>query len=153
MRSSRMKSIVLASLLVAMLAAQARALSSTGEMLVKLGGGLVGSLVGAATAVAAIAELTPQFETRAPRVAVVVGSLTVCSGLGGGVGVLAAARWAGFDGSVGGCLLGGLAGGFLSAFTEPIVYTLGASEPVGEFLGFVMLPVLPTVGATLGFSR
>ena len=49
MRSSRMKSIVLASLLVAMLAAQARALSSTGEMLVKLGGGLVGSLVGAAT--------------------------------------------------------------------------------------------------------
>ena len=52
-----------------------------------------------------------------------------------------------------GCLIGGLVGGFLSAFTEPIAYVLGVPEPTAELLGFVMLPTLPAVGATIGYRR
>jgi len=124
---------------------------STGEWLGQIGLGTVGGLVGAAVAVTAISEIVPQLESRFGKTAVVIGSLTVFDGLGAAAGVLAAGKIWGIDGNISGCIVGGLAGGLASAFTEPLLYLLGVPEGVTEFLGMVLLPILPAVGAVLGF--
>ena len=73
-------------------------------------------------------------------------------GLGAAAGVLTAGRIWDIDGHIGGCILGGMAGGLASAFTEPLLYLLGIPEGVTEFLGMALLPLLPAVGAVLGFG-
>ena len=50
------------------------------------------------------------------------------------------------------CLSGGLLGGLVAAFAEPILYLLGVPDAVAEFLGFALLPILPAVGATVGLN-
>ena len=85
-------------------------------------GGLaaVGATGGAFVAITAIAQITPQLDSRFAKTAVVIG---------------------------------GLVGGFLSAFTEPILYTLGVPEGITEFVGFLMIPILPAIAATIGYNR
>ena len=125
---------------------------STGERLGQVGLGTVGGLVGAVVAVTVISETAPLIESRFGKTAVVIGSLTVFDGLGAAAGVLAAGKIWDIDGNIGGCILGGLAGGLASAFTEPLLYLLGIPEDVTEFLGMALLPILPAVGAMLGFG-
>ena len=67
-------------------------------------------------------------------------------------GVLVAGKIWDIDGSVGGSILGGLAGGLASAFTEPLLYVLGVPAGWTEFLGLALLPILPALGAMLGFG-
>lgn len=124
---------------------------STGEWLGQIGLGTVGGLAGAAVAVTVISEIAPQLESRFGKIAVVIGSLTVFDGLGAAAGVLAAGKIWDIDGNISGCIVGGLAGGLASAFTEPLLYLLGIPEGVTEFLGMALLPILPAVGAMLGF--
>jgi len=148
-----MKALVVTMLVVVLCHGSLLAATSTGEWLGQAGLGTVGGLVGAVVAVIAIAEITPQIESRFGKVAVVVGSLTVFDGLGAAAGVLAAGRIWDIDGNVGGCILGGLVGGLASAFTEPLLYLFGIPEGVTEFLGMALLPILPAVGAMLGFGH
>jgi len=124
-----------------------------GTWLAEGGFAIVGATGGAVVAIAAIAQITPQLESGLAKTAVVIGSLTLCSGTGAAVGTLVAGRLFHWEGNVRTCLLGGLVGGFLSAFTEPILYTLGVPEAVTEFVGFLMIPILPTIGATIGYNR
>lgn len=56
------------------------------------------------------------------------------------------------DGNAPGCLLGALVGGLASAFVEPLLYLLGIPEGTTELLGFLLLPIAPAVGATIGFN-
>ena len=128
------------------------AASSTGEWLGQVGLGTVGGLAGAVVAVTVIGEIAPQIESRFGKTAVVIGSLTVFDGLGAATGVLVAGKIWGTDGNISGCILGGLAGGLASAFTEPLLYLLGIPEGITEFLGMALLPILPAVGAILGFG-
>ena len=123
----------------------------TGEWLGQIGLGTVGGLLGAVVAITVIGEMAPQIESRFGKTAVVIGSLTVFDGLGAAAGVLAAGKIWGIDGNISGCIVGGLAGGLASAFTEPLLYLLGTPEGVTEFLGMALLPILPAVGAMLGF--
>jgi len=138
-------------LLVVLLVSSSLAAMSTGEWLGRSGLGTVGGILGAAVAVTVIAETAPQIESRFGKIAVVVGSLTVFDGLGAAAGVLVAGKIWDTEGNVGGCILGGMAGGLASAFTEPLLYLLGIPEGITEFLGMALLPILPTVGAMLGF--
>ena len=125
---------------------------SSGEWLGCFGLGTVGGLTGAVVAVTAIAEIGPQIDARWGRTALVIGGLTLFDGLGAAAGVLTAGRVWDVEGNVAGCLLGGLAGGLASAFTEPLLYTLGIPEGWTEFFGMALLPLLPALGATLGFG-
>jgi len=118
----------------------------------ELVGGTVGGVVGAAIAITAIGEIAPSFEERPARVATVVSGLMIGGGLGAACGVLATGRLLEAEGHVAGCLLGALAGGLISAFTEPLFYLLGFPEEITEFLGFVFLPIAPAVGATIGYN-
>ena len=129
------------------------AATPTGEWLGQLGLGTVGGLAGAVVAVTAIAEITPQIESDFGKTAAVVGSLTVFDGLGAAAGVLAAGKIWNITGNTRGCIFGGLAGGLASAFTEPLLYVLGVPEGWTEFLGMALLPILPAVGAMLGFGQ
>jgi len=124
---------------------------STGEWLGQVGLGIVGGLARAIVAVTAISETAPLIESQFGKTAVVIGSLTVFDGLGAAAGVLAAGKIWDIGGNISGCILGGLAGGLASAFTEPLLYLLGIPEDVTEFLGMALLPILPAVGAMLGF--
>ena len=119
----------------------------------EVGLGIVGGVGGTAVAVTVVGRLAPSLEARSARIAVVVGSLTLLGGLGGAVGVMAAGRLFGRKGHLLGCLAGGMAGGLASAFTEPILYGLGAPAAVTEAFGFLLLPTLPAIGATVGFNR
>lgn len=148
-----MRAILVTVMLLAVATAPATGISSTGALFANLGIGLVSAIGGTAVSLSVIGELAPTFEPRFAKIAVVVGSLTICGGLGGSFGVLVAGRLFGIDGNVRGCLLGGLGGGLLSAFTEPIAYALALPPAFAELLGFVMLPTLPAVGATLGYNR
>ena len=125
---------------------------STGEQLGQVGLGIVGGLAGAVVAVSVISETAPLIESQFGKTAVVIGSLTVFDGLGAAAGVLAAGKIWEIDGNISSCILGGLAGGLASAFTEPLLYLLGVPEGVTEFLGMALLPILPAVGAMLGFG-
>jgi len=146
------KRLLVAALILLATSTPTVALSSAGAMLARLGLGTVGGLAGSVVAIAVVAEAAPRTESRPGSVAVVVGSLTVYGGLGGSFGVLAAASLFEIQGNVRRCLLGGLAGGLASAFTEPILYTIGVRPAFAEGLGFLMLPILPAVGATLGHT-
>ncbi len=115
--------------------------------------GTVGGLGGAVLAVTAIAQIAPEMESRTAKIGVVVSSLAVGGSLGAATGVLAAGKLLDVEGNVPGCFIGGLLGGLASAFTEPLLYLIGIPEGVTEFLGIALLPVLPAVGAVLGFNR
>jgi len=119
------------------------------ELLLGTAGGLGGSLI----AITAIAQIAPKLESRAARIGVVISSVTVGGGLGAAIGVLAAGKLLELEGDVPGCLIGGLLGSLASAFIEPLLYLFGIPEGITEFLGLAMLPVLPAVGAVLGFNR
>jgi len=126
--------------------------TSPGEWLGCFGLGAVGGLVGAVIAVTAIAEIGPQIDVAWGSTALVIGGLTLFDGVGAAVGVLAAGKIWNVEGNIGGCFLGGIAGGLASAFTEPLLYTLGIPEGWTEFFGMALLPVLPALGATIGFG-
>lgn len=140
-------------LLVVLLLSSSPAAASTSEWLGRLGLGTVGGLAGAFVAITVIAEVAPQIESRIGKTAVVIGSLTVFDGMGAAAGVLVAGKIWDIEGNVGGCILGGLAGGLASAFTEPLLYLFGIPEGITEFFGLAMLPILPAVGAMLGFAN
>ena len=116
------------------------------------GAALLGASAGVVVSISAIAEVTPQIDSPLGKTAFVIGSLTVVDGLGAAMGVLVAARIWDVDGHAGRSLLGGMAGGFLSALTEPILMTIGVPEGWTEFFGMILLPVLPALGALLGFA-
>ena len=147
-----MRILIIAVVAVLLAGGPLLAAPSTGEWFGQVGLGTVGGLIGAVVAVTVISEIAPQIESQFGKTAVVMGSLTVFDGLGAAAGVLAAGKIWDIDGNIGGCILGGLAGGMASAFTEPLLYLLGIPEDVTEFLGMALLPILPTVGAMLGFG-
>lgn len=147
-----MRILIIAVVAVLLAGGPLLAAPSTGEGLGQVGLGTVGALVGAVVAVTVISEIAPQIESQFGKTAVVIGSLTVFDGLGAAAGVLAAGKIWDIDGNIGGCILGGLAGGLASAFTEPLLYLLGIPEGVTEFLGMALLPILPVAGAILGFG-
>jgi len=116
-------------------------------------GGALGGVVGVGLGILAISEIVPTLEPRAARVATVVAGVTLGGGLGATAGVLAASKIRGAEGNVFSCLLGSLAGGLMSAFVEPLLYLFGVPEATTEFLGFLLLPICPAIGATIGFNR
>ncbi|MCK4570619.1 hypothetical protein KAT84_01590 [Candidatus Bipolaricaulota bacterium] len=148
-----MRSFFITMLAVILCCSSALAVTSTGKRLGQFGLGTLGGLAGAVVAITAIAEITPQIESRLGKTAVVVGSLTLFDGVGAAAGVLAGGRIWDIEGNVGGSILGGLAGGLASAFTEPLLYLLGIPEGWTEFFGLALLPILPALGAMLGFGR
>lgn len=148
-----MRLFLITMLAVALCYSSALAAPSTGERLGQFGLGILGGAAGAGVAITGISVGVEQIEPRAGRVAVVVSSLTLFSGVGAAAGVLAGGRIWDIDGSVGGSILGGLAGGLASAFTEPLLYMLGVPEGWTEFFGIALLPILPAVGAILGFGQ
>jgi hypothetical protein len=148
-----MKSLVILMLALLMLCSSATAAPSTGQQLGQFGLATLGSLAGAVVAITTIAELGPRIESRVGSTALVIGSLTLFDGLGAAAGVLAAGKIWDIDGSIGGSILGGLAGGLASAFVEPLLYVIGIPEGWTEFLGMALLPILPALGATLGFRQ
>jgi hypothetical protein len=127
--------------------------TSTGEWLGCVGLGTLGGLAGAVIAVTAIAEIGPQIESGLGRTALVIGGITLFDGIGAATGVLVAGKIWDVEGNIGGCVLGGLVGGLASAFTEPVLYTLGIPEGWTEFFGMALLPLLPAIGAAIGFGR
>jgi hypothetical protein len=148
-----MRKLSLAVAVLVFVAVPAAAFSPTVVVLAELGVGIVGGIGGAAVAVTVIEHVTSGLEPRAAKIAVVVGALTIFAGLGGIAGVLAAGRLFGVQGNVAACFVGGLAGGLLTAFVEPILYGLGAPPGVSEFLGFILMPTLPAIGGTIGYNR
>lgn len=138
-------------LILLMCCASAVARQTTGEWLGAAGFGVAGGLAGTVVSVIVISEGVPAIESRIGRTALVICSLTVIDGLGAAGGVLAAARLWGSDGSPGSCLLGGMLGGLASAFVEPLLSVIGLPEGWTEFLGMVSLPILPALGALVGF--
>jgi hypothetical protein len=147
-----MKSFAVTMLAIVMCCSAASAAPTTGQQLGQFGLGVLGSVVGAVVAITVIAVGVEQLEPRAGRVAVVIGSLAVFDGLGAAAGVLAAGKIWDIDGNAGGTILGGLAGGLASAFTEPLLYLIGIPEGITEFLGLALLPILPALGAMIGFG-
>ena len=147
-----MKTFAVTMLAILMCCSAARAAPTTGQQLGQFGLGVLGGLAGAVVAITVISVGMEQLEPRAGRVAVVIGSLTVFDGLGAAVGVLAAGKIWDIDGNVGGTILGGLVGGLASAFTEPLLYLIGIPEGITEFLGLALLPILPALGAMVGFG-
>ena len=147
-----MKSFAVTMLAIVMCCSAASAAPTTGQQLGQFGLGILGSAVGAVVAILVISVGMEQIEPRAGRVAVVIGSLTLFNGVGAAAGVLAGGRIWDIDGSVGGSILGGMAGGLASAFTEPLLYLIGIPEGITEFLGLALLPILPALGAMVGFG-
>ncbi len=149
----RTGSVVLAVVLLLWIAAPpAQAVSPSGAVAVELLGGTLGGVVGAGLGVVAIGAIVEGLESRAARVATVITGVTVGGGLGAAGGVLTAGWLLGLEGSTAGCLIGALAGGLASAFVEPLFYMLGVREGVTELLGLLLLPIVPAVGATIGFN-
>jgi hypothetical protein len=148
-----MKSLAIAMLAFLMLFTTATAAPLTGQQLGQFGLATVGSLAGAVVAITTIAEVGPRIESGFGSTVLVVGSLTLFDGLGAAAGALVAGKIWDIDGSLGGSILGGLAGGLASAFVEPLLYVIGIPEGWTEFLGMALLPILPALGATLGFGQ
>jgi len=115
--------------------------------------GVVGGLGGAVLAVISIEETAANLESRLTRTAMVIGSVTVLAGGGASVGVLACGKLLDAQGNVPACFLGGFIGGFASMWVEPLLYTLHVPEGITEFIGMMMLPIGPAIGATLGFNQ
>ena len=115
--------------------------------------GAVGGLGGSVLAVLAIDQAGPHLEGRLTRTAMVFASVSILAGSGAAVGVLAASKIMDVQGNVPACFLGGIAGGLASMWVEPLLYTLGVPEGITEFVGMMMLPIAPAIGATLGFNR
>ena len=128
------------------------AVPSSGQRAGQFGLATLGGVAGAAVAITAIAELGPQIQSGMGKTALVIGSLTVFDGIGAATGVLAAGKIWNIEGSVTGSILGGMIGGLASAFVEPLLYVIGAPEGWTEFLGMALLPILPALGATIGFG-
>lgn len=128
------------------------ATASSQPIAVELLGGTLGGVVGIGLGIAAIDSIAPNLEARPARIATVISSVTLGGGLGAAAGVLAAGKLLDVEGSVPGCLLGAFAGGLASAFVEPLLYLLGFPEGTTEFLGFLLLPIGPAVGAAIGFN-
>ncbi len=146
-------SVVFTTLLVLLIAAPSVSAVTPAEAIaLELLGGTVGGVVGAGLGIVAIGSIAPNLDARAARVATVITGVTLGGGLGATAGVLAAGKLLDVDGGIIGCLLGGLAGGLVSAFVEPLLYSIGIPEKVTEFLGFVLLPIAPAIGATIGFN-
>lgn len=124
---------------------------STLDWGLSLGGGIVGAAAGLAAALAATGGLIDTIDSRGGRMAVVFTSVAVGGGLGASVGVLATARLRNQEGNIPMCFLGGVAGALTSLLTEPLLYMLGIPEEITEFAGMLFLPLLPALGATLGF--
>lgn len=148
-----MKRLLVTALVALIGCSAATATPSPGQQLGQFGLGILGAVVGAAVAVAVISVSMENIEPRAGRVAVVVGSLTLFSGMGAATGVLAGGKIWNINGSVGGSILGGMVGGFACAFVEPLLYTIGIPEGWTEFLGMALIPILPALGAMVGFGR
>lgn len=119
----------------------------------ELASGVIGGLGGAALAVISIETVIPGLESRVARTAMVLGSVTVLAGTGAAVGVLVAGRLLDVQGKVPACFAGAIAGGFASMWIEPLLYALRVPEAITEFLGMLMLPIGPAIGATIGFNR
>jgi len=125
---------------------------SLGQRAGQLGLATVGGVAGAVVAITAIAEIGPQIESRMGKTALVIGSLTVLDGLGAAAGVLAAGKIWDIEGNIKSSILCGMAGGLASAFVEPLLYMIGIPEGWTEFFGMALLPILPALGATIGFG-
>lgn len=123
-----------------------------GELLTEGALGLLGGAAGAAVSIAAVGQLTPLASSPLGGTAVVIATLALGTGVGASVGVLVASDILDLDARPLACLSGGLLGGLVAAFAEPILYLFGVPEAVAEFLGFALLPILPAVGATLGLN-
>jgi hypothetical protein len=149
----RRVSIVIAALIVLPIAAHP-ALAATPPRIVavELLGATLGGIVGVGLGIVAIGSITPRLEARPARIATVISGVTLGGGLGATAGVLAAGKLLGAEGNVPACLLGALAGALVSALVEPLLYLLGVPEGTTEFLGLVLLPIAPAVGATIGFN-
>jgi len=114
-------------------------------------GGTLGGTLGAAGAIGLVSVVGPQLDASWAKTTLVISSITLSCGLGSAGGVLATSALLGTEGSTMGCLIGGLLGGLLAAFSDPITYSIGIPEDVAEFIGFLALPLVPAIGATLGF--
>jgi len=114
-------------------------------------GGTLGGAIGAAGAIGLVSVVGPELDASWAKTTLVISSITVGCGLGSAGGVLATSALLGTEGSMTGCLIGGLLGGLLAAFSDPITYSLGIPEDVAEFIGFLAMPLVPAIGATLGF--
>ena len=149
----RRSPVVISALLTLFLAAHSvLAVTPSEAFALELLGGTVGGVVGAGLGIVAIGSIAPSLEARAARVATVITGVTLGGGLGAAAGVLVAGKLLDVEGEIAGCLLGGLAGGLISAFVEPLLYLIGVPEEVTELLGFVLLPIAPAIGATIGFN-
>jgi len=83
-----MKLILVSMIAVLICSSVATAAPSTGQQLGQFGLGVLGGAVGAIVAITVISVGMEQIETRAGRVAAVIGSLTLFSGVGAAAGVL-----------------------------------------------------------------
>ncbi len=151
-----MRSRIGASALVIMIlaagAVPASASSAFGELLTEGALGLLGAAAGAAVSIAAVGQLTPLASSPLGGAAVVIATLALGTGVGASAGILAASDILDLDARPLACLSGGLLGGLVAAFAEPILYLFGVPEAVAEFLGFALLPILPAVGATVALN-
>lgn len=148
-----MKQILVVLLVILLSCTAASAAPSWGQSAALFGLATVGSIAGVAVAIAVIAEVAPEFESGFGSTAVVIGSLTLFDGLGAAAGVLTAGKIWQIDGNVSGSILGGMAGGLASAFVEPLLYMIGIPEGWTEFFGMALLPILPALGAMLGYGQ
>ncbi len=151
-----MRSRVGVSIFVVVILAAGSAVASTGpslgELLTEGAFGLLGGAAGTAFSIAAVGQLTPLVASPLGKTVVVVVTLALGAGTGASAGVLVAGEVLDVNARPLACLSGGLLGGLLAAFAEPILYLLGVPEAVAEFLGFALLPILPAIGATLGLN-
>ena len=138
-------------LILLAVAAPAVSVSPSWALGLELGGGVIGGGIGVAIAVTAIGEITPRLESAGASTLFVFTSVALCGGVGAGIGVLAAARSLGHVGNPGRCLIGGIVGGLASLLTEPLLSLLRVPEEITEFAGMLLLPILPAIGATIGF--
>ncbi len=149
---SRVRAIALVITILAAGSASASASPAFGELLTEGAFGLLGAAAGTAFSIAAVGQLTPLVSSPFVGTAVVVATLALGTGAGASAGVLVAGDILDLDARPLACLSGGLLGGLVAAFAEPILYLLGVPEAVAEFLGFALLPILPAVGATVALN-
>ena len=149
---ARLGALVMIVAVLTALSAHASTDPSVGEFLTEGAFGLLGGAAGAAFSVAAIGQLAPLVASPLAKTAVVVSALALGAGTGAAAGVLVAGDILDIDTRPLACLSGGLLGGLVAAFAEPILYLLGVPDAVAEFLGFALLPILPAVGATVGLN-
>ncbi len=145
--------IVVTAGLILLIAAHPALAATSREAAVELLGGTLGGIAGVGLGIAAIGSIAPNLEARAARVATVISAVTLSGGLGAAAGVLVTGKILDARGNAAACLLGGLAGGLVSACIEPLLYLLGVPEGTTEFLGLALLPIVPAAGATIGFNR